>query len=66
MSDPASNFSPLLALQFDEEFISDLVRCTTDEVPMPDCALTLLFVELAGGRIKDSKAPFGLKAGGTT
>ena len=47
-----------------DEFIEALVRCTADELPLPDCAITLTFIELLGGKLKESTAPIGFLKGG--
>lgn len=54
----------LLYLQFTDEFIDTYVRCATEELPLPDLGLTLSFIELMGGALKDSTSPIGLKEGG--
>lgn len=55
-----------LVLQFNDEFIEAYIRCTSDELPLPQCALTLSFIELMGGKLKHTQAPVGLKEGGTS
>lgn len=51
------------AEQFNDEFIEAYIRCTSDELPLPQCALTLSFIELMGGKLKHTQAPVGLKEG---
>ncbi|PRW50977.1 FAD-linked oxidase [Chlorella sorokiniana] len=48
----------IAAEQLTEACLDELVRWTADEVP-PGCHTTLSFVELLGGRLKDSQAPVG-------
>ena len=52
------------AQQVGDAFIEDFIRWTADELPLPDCALTLTFLELAGGRVKQTAAPLGLNCAG--
>lgn len=51
------------AEHFTDEFIDTYVRCATEELPLPDLGLTLSFIELMGGALKDSTSPIGLKEG---
>lgn len=48
--------------QLTDECIDALVRWTADEVPA-GCHTTLAFVELLGGRLRDSDAPVGWQGG---
>ncbi|EFN59850.1 hypothetical protein CHLNCDRAFT_133629 [Chlorella variabilis] len=48
------------AEKFTDEFIDAYVRCTADELPLPDCALTLAVLEVMGGKLRESRAPVGL------
>ena len=55
---------PLPVPQFTDEFIDAYVRCTADELPLPDCALTLAVLEVMGGKLRESRAPVGLNEAG--
>lgn len=50
--------------QFDDAFIEAYVAALADDLPVPECALTLSFIELMGGKLKETPSPVGLKEGG--
>ena len=52
--------------QATDEFFDKFIKVSTDDLPMPDCSLTLSFLGLLGGKIKESLAPVGFKEGGET
>jgi hypothetical protein len=50
--------------QFDDAFIDAYVKAVADDLPVPECALTLSFIELMGGKLRETQSPVGLKEGG--
>ena len=51
-------------MQFNDEFIEAWPVAVGDQLPLPECAISLSFLELAGGRMRESKGPLGFSGGG--
>lgn len=55
---------PTCAMQASEAAIEKVVECLAEDIPMPQCALSLSAVELLGGVLCDAAEPMGYRDGG--
>ncbi|GAB4813845.1 hypothetical protein N2152v2_000891 [Parachlorella kessleri] len=49
--------------QATDDFFDKFIKVSTDDLPLPDLALTQGFVGLLGGKVKETLAPVGFKEG---